>query len=152
VAASLAVWSSTRGAVWEAPVCALAGNLPDLDRNVARALGVRRRDHHRWVSHSLVGWLPPSAVASRLARDTAAQPAVRRALACLWLHLLLDSYADGVAWGWPLSAEKVGLFRKPAWIRDRGWRTPAPLGTSMGTVEALLWSATAAGLLVRALR
>ena len=55
VAASLLVWSAARAPWWEAPVCALAGNLPDLDRTVAERLGVKRRDHHRWVSHSFAG-------------------------------------------------------------------------------------------------
>jgi hypothetical protein len=136
VAASLAIWSAGRGPAWEAPLDAVCGNLPDFDRNVAKRLGVERRDHHRWVSHSIAGWLPPSLLVGYLGRDS---PVVRRAVACVWVHLLLDSYADGIAWLWPVHKEKIGLFRKPEWIRDRGWATPAPLGTNMGKVEAAFW-------------
>jgi hypothetical protein len=142
VAASLAIWSTGSRPAWEAPVCALAGNLPDFDRNVAKRLGVKRRDHHRWVSHSLVGWLPPTVAVMALGRR---RPAVMRAVACVWLHLALDSYADGIAWLWPLHKDKIGLFQKPEWIHDDGWRTPAPLSTNMGKVEAGFWIAAAAG-------
>jgi hypothetical protein len=58
----------------------------------------------------------------------------------------MDSYADGLAWLWPLSEEKIGLFRKPAHIRDSGWTTPAPLDTNLGRIEAALWAAVVIGL------
>ena len=147
IAASLVVWTSGPRHLAEAPACALAGNLPDFDRNVAKALGVRRRDHHRWVSHSLIGWLPPTLLAGRALRGTRVEGAGRRAIACLWLHLLLDSYADGIAWLWPLHKDKIGLFRKPREIVDDGWNTPAPLSTEMGKLEAAMWLAVVAGLL-----
>jgi membrane-bound metal-dependent hydrolase YbcI (DUF457 family) len=141
VASSLLVWSASRdAALAEAPLCVLAGNLPDLDRNVAKRLGVKRRDHHRWVSHSLVGWLAPTALALALGRRNAT---VRRATALVWVHLLLDTYADGIAWLWPLREDKIGLFRKTPGIRDRGWRTPAPLSTELGKAELAMWVATA---------
>ena len=124
----------------------LAGNLPDLDRSVARRLGVKRRDHHRWVSHSLAGWLPPTVLLLAATRA----PAARRAAACVWIHLLLDTYADGIAWLWPLREDKIGLFRKPPEIVDDGWRTPAPADTSLGRAEAGMWAAAAGGLLARA--
>jgi hypothetical protein len=146
VAASLAISGCTGGRPWEAPLCAVAGNLPDFDRNVAKRLGVKRRDHHRWVSHSFVGWAPPTALALKLGGR---RPAVRRALACLWGHLLLDSYADGIAWLWPLKEEKIGLFRKPEGIRDDGWKTPAPLSTNLGRAEAAFWALAALGALRR---
>ena len=144
-AASLALWSWARAPAWEAPLCTLAGNLPDLDRSVAKRLGVTRRDHHRWVSHSLVGWAPPTALLLVATRA----PAARRAAAAVWGHLLLDTYADGIAWLWPLSERKIGLFRKPPEIVDDGWRTPAPFTTNLGRAEAAMWAATVAGLLVR---
>lgn len=144
-AASLAIWGCSGAAAWEAPVCLVCGNLPDFDRNVAKAFGVKRRDHHRWVSHSLVGWLPPSLIALRLARRGRGRAAIRRGVACLWVHLLLDTYADGLAWPWPLHKEKIGLFQRPPEIRDDGWRTPAPLHTRLGQVEAVMWAAVAAG-------
>ena len=128
-------------------MCALAGNLPDFDRNVAKALGVKRRDHHRWVSHSLVGWLPPTLLAARAARGTRLQGATGRALASLWLHLALDTYADGIAWLWPLHKDKIGLFRKPPGLVDDGWRTPAPLTSELGKAELAMWLAAAAGAL-----
>lgn len=142
-AASLALWSCAGAAAWEAPVAVLAGNLPDLDRSVARRLGVKRRDHHRWVSHSLAGWGPPT-VALLLATRA---PAARRAAAAVWIHLLMDTYADGIAWLWPVDDRKIGLFRKPPEIRDDGWNTPAPLHTNLGRAEAWMWGMALAGLI-----
>ena len=147
VAASLVIWTTGPRALPEAPLCAVAGNLPDFDRNIAKALGVRRRDHHRWVSHSLIGWLPPTLLVARAARGTRAQGTATRAIACLWTHLLMDTYADGLAWLWPLHKEKIGLFRKPKEIVDDGWDTPAPLSTELGKLEAAMWIAAVAGLL-----
>ena len=144
-AAGLAVWSCARGPAWEAPLAALCANLPDLDRSVARRLGVERRDHHRWVSHSAAGWAAPTVLALRASRSGA----VRRCVAAVWIHLLMDTYADGIAWRWPFSEEKVGLFRKPKAIVDRGWSTPAPLDTNLGRIEAGLWAVVAAGLVRR---
>ena len=126
-----------------------AGNLPDLDRSVAKALGVRRRDHHRWVSHSLIGWGPPTALALNATTDRG-RGAVAPALAALWLHLLLDTYADGIAWLWPLHRDKIGLFRGPPSSTDRGWRTAAPLDSPLGRAEAGFWSAAGAITLARA--
>ena len=144
-AASLALWSVSGAPAWEAPVALLAGNLPDLDRSVAKRLGVKRRDHHRWVSHSFAGWAPPTALLLASTRS----PAARRAAACVWIHLLLDTYADGIAWLWPLREDKIGLFRKPAEIVDDGWRTPAPRHTNLGRAEAGMWALAAGGLLAR---
>ena len=127
-------------------MCAACGNLPDLDRTVARRLGVRRRDHHRWVSHSFVGWFGPTALAFGAARGSRHAGLVKRSLLSLWVHLLLDTYADGIAWRWPLSEEKIGLFRGPPTSEDRGWRTPAPLSGEMGRAEAAMWAAFALGL------
>lgn len=141
IAASLVVWSGSSGAIWEAPVCVLCGNLPDLDRSVAKRMGVTRRDHHRWVSHSLAGWLAPSLVALATSRRTRLAGPVRRGVASLWIHLLLDTYADGIAWAWPLHEEKIGCFRGPPSSRDRGWRTPAPLSSALGRAEAAMWAA-----------
>jgi LexA-binding, inner membrane-associated putative hydrolase len=151
-AASLLVWSAAPAPLHEAPLCVLAGNLPDFDRNVAKALGVRRRDHHRWISHSFVGWAPPTALALVAARGTRAEPAVRRATVSLWLHLVLDTYADGLAWLWPLSEEKIGLFRSDPGVVDRGWRTPAPRGGRMWRAEAAMWAAAAANVFGRLAR
>ena len=142
VAASLVIWRAGPAPAWEAPLLVVAGNLPDFDRNVARALGVRRRDHHRWVSHSFAGWAAPTWLALRAARRGGRGP-LRRATAALWVHLAMDTYADGIAWLWPVHRDKLGLFRQPAEIRDAGWRTPAPLHTNLGRIEALLWSAVA---------
>jgi membrane-bound metal-dependent hydrolase YbcI (DUF457 family) len=146
IAASLVIWSASRAPLREAPVTALAGNLPDLDRTVARRLGVKRRDHHRWVSHSLAGWIGPSALAFAAARGRRHAGLVNRGLLSLWVHLLLDTYADGIAWCWPLSEEKIGLFRGPPSSTDHGWRTPAPLDSHLGQVEAAMWAAVAVAL------
>lgn len=147
VAASLAVWALGPRAPWEAPLLAVAGNLPDFDRNVAKALGVRRRDHHRWVSHSLAGWGPATVLALRWSAERPWRGTVRRSVAALWLHLAMDTYADGLAWLWPLHRDKIGLFRKPPEIRDDGWRTPAPWHTNMGRIEAAIWAVVVGGLL-----
>ena len=152
VAASLALWGCSRAALWEAPVCVLCGNLPDLDRNIAKAAGLERRDHHRWVSHSFAGWFPVSAAALTLARGSRRAGTVRRGVGCVWVHLLLDTYADGLAWLWPLSVEKIGLFQGPPSRLDRGWRTPAPLHSRLGRAEAAMWGLFAAGAARRVLR
>ncbi|MDQ4125338.1 MAG: metal-dependent hydrolase [Actinomycetota bacterium] len=149
VASAFLVWSASRAPLREAALCAVAANLPDFDRNVAKWLGVRRRDHHRWVSHSFVGWLPPTLVALCVGRGSGA---VRRAAALVWIHLILDTYADGIAWLWPFRTDKIGLFRKPPEIRDDGWRTPAPLSAEAGRVEAAMWGLGALALLSRARR
>jgi LexA-binding, inner membrane-associated putative hydrolase len=146
---SLALWSAGRRPLWQAPLCLLAGHLPDLDRSVAKRLGVKRRDHHRWVSHSPAGWLPPSVLALAAARGRRHEGLVGLCVLSLWVHLLLDTWADGIAWRWPVSEEKVGLFRKPPWIVDRGWSTPAPLDTAPGRFEAGMWAAVALGVLRR---
>src|SRR5918997_3128140 len=112
IAASLMIWSAGPRPLWEAPLCALAGNLPDLDRSVAKRLGVKRRDHHRWVSHSFAGWAPPSLLALAAARRSGHAGTIRRAVFCVWLHLAMDTYADGLAWLWPLREDKIGFFRK----------------------------------------
>jgi membrane-bound metal-dependent hydrolase YbcI (DUF457 family) len=119
---------------------ALAGNLPDLDRSVAKRLGVKRRDHHRWVSHSFAGWIGPTLIA--LARGRR-HGLVRRCVLALWIHLLLDTYADGIAWLWPWREDKIGLVRRSASIVDDGWNTPAPLDTELGKAEAAMWAAVA---------
>ena len=118
----------------------LAGHLPDLDRSVAKQLGVKRRDHHRWVSHSFAGWIGPTLLALALGRR---HGLVRRCVLALWIHLLLDTYADGIAWLWPWREEKIGLFRRDPAIVDDGWSTPAPLGTELGRAEAAMWAAAA---------
>jgi LexA-binding, inner membrane-associated putative hydrolase len=149
IAASLVIWSASPAPAWEAPVCAACGNLPDLDRSVARRLGVKRRDHHRWVSHSFAGWCGPTALAFRAARGTRWAGPVNRGLLSLWTHLLLDTYADGIAWLWPLSEEKIGLFRGPPSSQDRGWRTRAPLDSELGRAEAAMWVTFAVALSLR---
>ena len=68
---------------------------------------------------------------------------MRRCVLALWVHLLLDTYADGIAWLWPLREDKIGLFRRPASIVDDGWNTPAPLDTELGQAEAAMWAAVA---------
>ena len=142
-AAGLLVYAAAKDApAWELPVDLVAAHLPDVDRNVAKALGVKRRDHHRWVSHSLVGWLPLTLVLMR-------HRAARRPLVALWSHLAMDTYADGLAWLWPVHQEKIGLFRQPPEIKDDGWNTPAPITTNLGRIEAAMWLGAALGLLRR---
>ena len=132
VASSLLVWSVSGAPLREMPVDLVAGNLPDFDRDVAKRLGVKRRDHHRWVSHSFAGWIVPTLLAF-------GHPRARRHMALVWIHLALDTYADGIAWLWPFHDDKIGLFRKPPEIHDDGWRTPAPLATEPGRVELAMW-------------
>ncbi len=146
VASGLLVWSLGGAGAWEAPLLALAANLPDLDRSIAKRLGVKRRDHHRWVSHSFAGWAPPSVLALAAARGSRHSARVRRAVACVWVHLAMDTYADGIAWLWPLREDKIGFFRKPKGIRDRGWATPAPLDSNLGRIEAVMWAAFVAAV------
>ncbi len=138
-ASALLIWSLGPRHLAEAPVTALCGNLPDLDRSVARQLGVKRRDHHRWVSHSFIGWIGPTALALRVARSSRHGGAIRRGVLAVWVHLALDTYADGIAWLWPLHKDKLGFFRRPPEIHDDGWNTPAPLHTNLGRAEAAMW-------------
>ena len=149
VAASLFIWSASPQRAWEAPVDVIAGNLPDFDRNVAKRLGVERRDHHRWPTHSFVGWAPPTALALAVARRRRDPGPIHRVVLCVWVHLLLDTYHDGIAWLWPLDKEKIGLFQRPPGVRDDGWNTPAPLSSRVGKVEAALWALAALGFLFK---
>jgi len=142
IASGLLLWGLSDAPAWEVPVAVAAANLPDFDRNVAKALGVQRRDHHRWVSHSFAGWIGPTLLLARSARG-------RRIAAGVWVHLLLDTYHDGLAWRWPLSEEKVGLFRRPPGIRDKGWQTPWSWSFEAGKVEAGLWAGAAIAALSR---
>ena len=142
VASSLLVWSASGARLIEAPLDVVAGNLPDFDRSVARRLGVRGRRHHTWPTHSAVFWALPTLVALRTRRG-------RRLMGLVWVHLALDTYADGIAWFWPAS-EKLGLFRKPPEIRDDGWNTRAPLSTELGRIELAMWL-TAGAIAVRRL-
>jgi hypothetical protein len=139
VASGLLVWSVLRRPLREAPVYALAANLPDLDRPVAKRLGVKGRRHHVWLSHSAVFWVAPSVAARR-------RPSL---VACVWIHLVLDTYADGIVWLWPAHREKIGLFRKPPEIVDDGWNTPAPLSTGLGRAEAAMWVGAGLALIRR---
>ena len=68
---------------------------------------------------------------------------VALAVLALWVHLLLDTYADGIAWLWSWREDKIGLFRRAASIVDDGWNTPAPLDTELGKAEAAMWAAAA---------
>lgn len=117
----------------------MCAHLPDFDRSVARRLGVTRRDHHRWISHSFAGWFPPTVVALLCARRSGHARLVHRGLVSLWGHLALDTYADGIAWLWPATEDKIGWFRRAPGIVDRGWQTPAPLTTELGKAEAVMW-------------
>lgn len=136
VASGLVVWSLADGPLWEAPVDVVAANLPDFDRTLAKWLGVEGRRHHTWPSHSALFWGPPTLLALTTGKG-------RRQMGLVWIHLVLDTYADGIVWLWPASKEKVGLFRKPPEIRDDGWNTPAPLSTELGKIELAMWAVTA---------
>jgi hypothetical protein len=61
----------------------------------------------------------------------------------------MDTYADGIAWLWPLREDKLGFFRKPEWIVDRGWNTPAPATTNLGRIELAMWASTVATVVLR---
>jgi hypothetical protein len=142
VASGLVVWSLADAPWWEAPVDVVAANLPDFDRSVAKRLGVEGRKHHTWPSHSAVFWALPTLVALKTGKG-------RRQMGLVWIHLVLDTYADGIAWLWPRDKEKRGLFRKPEFIHDDGWTTPAPLSTELGKIELAMWAATAASAVRR---
>ena len=110
---------------------------------MAKRLGVKRRDHHRWVSHSLAGWAGPTTLALAASRRSRHGRFVRRGVLAVWVHLLLDTYADGIAWLWPHREDKIGLFRRAPEIVDDGWNTPAPLDTELGKAEAAMWAIVA---------
>lgn len=145
VVSGLVVWGLADAPVWEAPADVVAANLPDFDRSVAKKLHVEGRKHHTWPSHSAVFWALPTLVALKTGRG-------RRQMGLVWVHLVLDTYADGIAWLWPASTEKVGLFRKPPEIHDDGWNTPAPLSTELGKIELAMWAVTVAAVVRRLAR
>ena len=142
VASGLVVWSLSGAPLTHAPLDVLAANLPDFDRDIAKRLGVHGRRHHTWPSHSAVFWALPTLLALKTGR-------ARRQMGLVWVHLALDTYADGIAWLWPASKDKIGLFRKPPDIHDDGWNTPAPLSTELGRIELGMWAVAAAGALGR---
>ena len=137
VASGLLASTLADAPLWEAPVDVVAANLPDFDRTIAKKLGVKGRRHHTWPSHSALFWVPPTLLALKTGKG-------RRQMGLVWIHLVLDTYADGIVWLWPASKEKVGLFRKPPEIHDAGWNTPAPLSTELGKIELAMWVVTAA--------
>jgi hypothetical protein len=137
VASGLVVWSLSDGPLSEAPLDVVAANLPDFDRTIAKRLNVKGRRHHTWPSHSAVFWMVPTLLALGTGKG-------RRQMGLVWVHLVLDTYADGIAWLWPASRDKVGLFRKPPEVHDDGWKTPAPLSSELGKIELAMWGVTAA--------
>ena len=145
VASGLVVWSLSDAPLLEAPVDVVAANLPDFDRSIAKRLSVKGRKHHTWPSHSAVFWVPPTLLAFKTGKG-------RRQMGLVWVHLVLDTYADGIAWRWPLDKEKVGLFRKPPEIHDDGWNTPAPLSSEIGKIDLAMWVVTAAVVVRRLAR
>ena len=142
VASGLMVWSLSGAPLREAPVDVVAANLPDFDRSIAKRLDVQGRKHHTWPSHSALLWAVPTLAALSTGRG-------QRAMGLVWVHLVLDTYADGIAWLWPASKDKVGLFRKPPEIHDDGWNTPAPLSSELGKAELAMWALTAASAVRR---
>ena len=142
VASGLLVWSLSDAPLREAPLDVVGANLPDFDRAVAMRLGVTGRRHHVWPSHSALLWALPTLVALRTGR-------LARPMSLVWIHLVLDTYADGIVWLWPVHREKIGLFRKPPEIHDDGWNTPAPLSSELGKIELAMWTVAAASAVRR---
>ena len=145
VASGLVVWGLSNAPLTEAPIDVLAANLPDFDRSIAKQLSVKGRRHHTWPSHSALFWTLPTVLSLATGKG-------RRQMGLVWIHLVLDTYADGIAWLWPASRDKVGLFRKPPGIHDDGWKTPAPLSSELGKIELAMWAVAAIAVMRRVTR
>ena len=126
VASGRMVWSLSDGPLIEAPLDASP-------RTFRTSIGPSRRASG--PSHSAVFWALPTLVALKTGKG-------RRQVGLVWIHLVMDTYADGIAWLWPVEHSKLGLFRKPPEIHDDGWNTPAPLSSELGKIELAMWVVT----------
>jgi inner membrane protein len=95
----------------------LASILPDTDLLWFYLVDNRQTVHHAYVFHWPLFWLACAACAWAVARImnwTRLYPFIRVALACLLLHMVLDSIAAEILWLMPFAGYEVNLVKVPA--------------------------------------
>lgn len=98
-------------------VCIVAAVLPDIDLLYFYLVDGRQTLHHEYWTHIPAFWLISTGAAValfRIARAPVPWPAVAALLAGVFLHLVLDTVAGGIAWLYPWDAGKIVLADVPA--------------------------------------
>ena len=94
----------------------VASIFPDFDLLWFYLIDGRQSPHHDYVFHWPLFWIAVAFVAwltTVLCRKPKARPFIAVALACLLLHMALDSIAAEIAWFKPLSGFEVNLTEVP---------------------------------------
>lgn len=132
-------------------VCLVASVLPDIDILYFYLVDARQSLHHDYWTHIPAFWLLATFTAValfRIARAPVPWPAVATLLAGVFLHLVLDTIAGGIAWLYPYYAGRIGLIDVPA--RFDWWVWNFVLHWSFAFEIAILaWAAHELGLLRR---
>ena len=95
----------------------VASVLPDTDLLWFYLVDQRQTVHHSYVFHWPLFWVACAACAWAVARImnwTRLYPFIRVALACLLLHMVLDSVAAEILWLQPFAGYEVNLVKVPA--------------------------------------
>jgi inner membrane protein len=95
----------------------VASVLPDTDLLWFYLVDNRQTVHHAYVFHWPLFWVACAASAWAVARImnwTRLYPFIRVALACLLLHMVLDSIAAEILWLKPFADLEVNLVKVPA--------------------------------------
>ncbi|MBI1650545.1 metal-dependent hydrolase [Hyphomicrobium sulfonivorans] len=94
-----------------------ASGLPDFDLLWFYFVDGRNTPHHAFVFHWPLFWIGLAATAwilARLLHWRSAEPYIFVALACLLLHMVLDSVAAEIHWLKPFSDFQLNLVKVPA--------------------------------------
>lgn len=94
----------------------IAAMLPDIDMLWFWLVDAQQVLHHRYWTHVPAFWLAAAAAAAlllRLARVSVPWREFTVILAGVMLHLLLDSFAGGIAWAWPVDHHLYRLVEIP---------------------------------------
>lgn len=98
-----------------------ASVLPDTDLAWFYLASDRQNPHHDFLWHWPLFWIAGAGIGWLMARTLGwrrAEPFIGVALACLLLHMVLDSIAAGIGWLRPFSDWQVNLVAVPA---RHGW-------------------------------
>ncbi len=93
-----------------------AAMLPDIDMLWFWLVDAQPVLHHRYWTHVPAFWLAAAAAAAlllRLARLSVPWRDIAMLLSGVLLHLLLDSFAGGIAWAWPAGHRLYRLVEVP---------------------------------------
>jgi inner membrane protein len=101
---------------WLMMAALIGAVLPDLDLIWFYLIDNRAFHHHHYWVHIPGFWLPVALVSLLSLRKWSPQwlPPARVFFASVFVHLLLDTIAGSIAWGWPFSDELFHLFTVPA--------------------------------------